>query len=319
MENKLDKKDLKILRELDMDYRQSFSKIARKVGLSKNSINLRFKGLQDYISHIITGINNEILGYTMVKVFYSFDFYNEKIEREIISEIKRHKNMLWAAKFYGQYDLCICLLVNNINDMICQINSFNNRFAKKINKKEIQIIYKQFLFRNNFLHEEPIAKRYFITKTNNNLVLSDTEKKILSLIRYDPKIPIIEIAKKIKINPKTVKNRIGYLEKTNVIMGYFMAIKTTKFNFDNFKLLIQVQREDSSQEFENYISSIKNVTYITKMLGLWDYEIDMKYQSITDLQKQLELIKEKFPNVIKKVVILSFGKRIATNKENFLM
>jgi hypothetical protein len=38
-----------------------------------------------------------------------------------------------------------------------------------------------------------------------------------------------------------------------------------------------------------------------------------------DLQKQIEEIKEKFPNVLKKIAILNFGKRIATNKENFLV
>ena len=315
---KLDTKDYQILRELDINFRQSFSKIGKKVRLSKNSVALHFNKLSQNMLHNVTGINNEILGYTMIKVFYTFDFYNDKTEREIINELKKHKNITWVAKFYGSYDICICLLVNNLDDLVSHLSKFNEKFSRKINQKEIQIIYEQFYFRNNFIHKEPINKIYEIHKTNKIISLTNIDKKIISQVRYNPRESIIDIARKTRLNQKTVSSRLRALEKNNVIMGYFMTLDSNKFGFNAFKLLFQVQNLKDSKKFESYLSSIKNMHYITKMLGLWDYEIDCVYFDMNDLQRQIELIKERFPNVLKKISILSFGKRIVTNKENFL-
>ncbi len=314
----LDAKDYAILRELDSDFRQSFTKIGKKVGLSKNSVALRFDKLKQLMLHNIVGINNDILGYTMVKVFYSLDFLNENIEKEIIKEIKKNKNILWAARFYGHYNFGIAILVENIDDLILQLNRFNQKFAKKINEKEIQIIYEQFYFRNNFIHKKPINKIYRIAKTNKKYTLSNIEKKILLAVRYNPRMNIIDISKKTKLAPKTISKNLKLLKNNKVITGYFMTLNPIKFGFNTFKLLIQVNNSKRNEEFEAYLSSLKNVKYITKMIGMWDYEVDCVYSSITDLQEQIELIKEKFPRLSKKIEIISFGKRIVTNKEDFL-
>ena len=318
MVNKLDVKDYKILRELDTNFRMSFSEIGKKVGLSKYSVALRFEKLKPWMLHNITGINNELLGYTMIKVFYSLDFINEKVEQEISKEIKKHKNILWAARFYGNYDLAICLLVDNFNDAVSQITLFDDKFSKKINQKEIQIVYDHSFFRNNFIHSEPIKKEFKINKTNKKIILDKIEKKILTELRHNPRITILDISNKTRISTKTISKKIKNLEKNGVIMGYFLTLDPTKFNFNTFKLLFQINNAKDEKEFESYLSSIKNIKYITKMLGLWDYEIDCVFASTTELQKQIEIIKEKFPNILKKTTILSFGKRIATNKERFL-
>lgn len=315
----LDKKDYKILKELDTDFRQSFSKIGKKVGLSKNSVSLRFEKLKQFMLHNTTGIDNELLGYTMVKIFYSFDFYNEATEKMIVNEVKKHKYINWAAKFYGPYDLCICLLIKRMDDLIYYVTKFNEKFSKRINQKEIQIIYKQFYFRHNFLHKEPINEIHKVLKSEKRLSLINTDKKIIKELRYNPRATIMEISRKTKLNPKTISNRIKFLEKNKIIMGYFMTLDLTKLNFNTFKLLLQVQNMKDDSQLESYLSSIKNVRYLTKMLGLWDYEVDCVYSNATELQKQIDLIKEKFPNSLKKIATLNFGKRIITNKENYLI
>ncbi|MFH1308346.1 MAG: Lrp/AsnC family transcriptional regulator [archaeon] len=316
---KLDAKDYAILKEIDINFRQSFSKIGKKVRLSKNSVALRFEKLKEYMLHNATGLNNEILGYTMVKVYYTFDFYDEQTENEVIREVKKYKNILWAARFYGIYDLCVCFLVNNFDDLIFQESEFNRKFAGKINQKDMQIIFKQVYFRHSFIHEKPIHNMYEIFKKGKKISLNDTDKKILLVLRYNPRMNVVDIAKETHLSPKTVSARMRELEKDGVITGYFLTLDLRKFKYNTFKLLFQVQNLKKTSEFENYIMSNKNVRYITKMLGLWDYEVDFVYPSISQLQEELELMKQKFPNTLRKIAILSFGKRIVTNKENFLV
>ncbi len=316
---KLDTKDLAILRELDSNFRQPFSKIAKKVGLSKNSVALRFNKLKECMLHNLVGIDNELLGYHRVEVYYNLDFYNEETEKKLILELKKHKNVLWAARFYGYYDLCICLFVSSLGDLINQIKDFNKKFSSKINRKEIQIIHKQFHFRHNFIHEKPIKQIYEVPKDERKIDLSTIEKKILFTIRHAPRMSLIEIARKTRLTPKTVSSRLKELEQKGVITGYFMTINPAKFNHDLYKLLIQLNNSERDKEFEEYLKSIKNIRLIAKMLGLWDYQVDCAYPNINYLQEQIEIMKQKFPNLIKKIGIVSLGYRILTNKEDFLI
>lgn len=315
---KLDAKDKEILRELDINFRQSFSKIGRKVGLSKNSVGLRFEKLKECMLHNTLGLNNELLGYTMIKVYYSFDFYNENTELEIIKELKKHRNLLWAARYYGEYDVGTCFLVNNLNDFIEQATKFDEKFANKINRKEIELVSKQIFFRHNFIHDREIPKYYKIEKTNKILSLTDIEKRILKTMRYEPRMSIIDIVRKTGLSTKTITSRLKQLEKTGIIMGYFMTLDHSKLDYNVFKLLIQIHSGKTNQEFDDYLSSLKETKYMVKMLGSWDYEVDLCCRNIRELQNKIEMMKEKFPNMFKKIGILSFGKRIATNKESFL-
>ena len=314
----IDKKDIEILRVLDDNFRISFSKIAKKVGLSKNSVGVRFRKLKDLMLHNNVGINNKSLGYTLVKIFYIIDSLDKSLEESIIRELKKSKQVVYAARHYGHYNLEIAMFVSNFEEFISQINTFNKKISKNISNKEIEIIDKEFFFGNRFLFEKPTIKPRNIIVAGGKIELSNSDRKVLSILRSDPRISLLELAEKSSLNLKTVISRMKKLEKEGVITGYFMMLDYSKFNLSTFKLLIQVSNLINENLFENYISSIKNVKHFSRMLGPWDYEIDVIYYSILELQQQIELIKQNFLHQIKKIEIMSHGKRILTNQKGFL-
>jgi len=311
---KLDAKDREILRELDDNFRQSFSKIGKKVNLSKNSVALRYEKLKQYSLHNMVGINYELLNLTTVKVYYSFDYYSEELEESIINEVKKYPNVQWVSRYFGGYDIILCFLVSNLDDLSSQINKFDERFANKINRKEIQILFKQHFFRYNFLHDKPLSWVSKLEKSKTKQKLSNIDKNIIRDMLYVPRENVVDIARRLKISPKTVSNRVKFLEEAGIIMGYFMTIDSRKFNHDTFKLFVQLQNLKKGKEFEDSLSSLKNIKFFGKLLGMWDYEVDLICLNNLELQKQIESIKEKFPGLIKKVEVISFGRRLFTNK-----
>jgi len=315
---KLDKKDRDILKILDENFRTPLSKVAKKVRLSKNSVALRFDRIKDLISHTTTGINNKLLGYTLFKIYYSLDFLDEKTEKELIKEFKKHKNMLYIARLYGHYNFELAFFIKDIDDFIIQSEKFNKKFAKKINEKEIQILIEQFYFRSNFIYDSPSTKTDHLTIENKKISLTDIEKKIISVLRNNSRMNILDIAAKTRLNPKTVSTNMHSLEKRKIISGYFVNYDASKLGFSRFKLLLQIDSTKDIKEFEKYITNIKNAKHISKMLGLWDYEIDVVYKNIIDLQNQIEILKKKFPNVIKRLEIINFGQRMITSSRMFL-
>ena len=254
---KLDSKDYQILKILDEDFRTPFSKIAKKVQLSKNSVALRFDKLKEVTLHNLVGINNSLLGYTLIKVFYSFDFYDQALQEHIKKEFNNLSSCIWVAKIYGQYDVCIAFLVKEIHDFIEQDSQFNKIFASKINQKDIQIIHQEYYFRHNYLHQNPIIRTYKVTRNNQVYPLTHNEKNLILAFRYQPRTSLIELAKKTNMTTKTVAAKIKQLEKAGVITGYFMTLDPLQFGYQTYKLLLQMHNIPDVEAFEQYLRSSK--------------------------------------------------------------
>jgi len=317
---KLDEKDLKILRELDINYRTPFTQIAKKVKLSKNAVIKRFENkLRHLVSHASIGFNHEKIGYKMIKVYYSLNYYDEEIEKKIIEVVKDHQNIIWVARYYGPFDISIALLVKDFNQLMIHLNEFNESLLEVINNKRIELISKQFYFRHEYIHKNPTKKIQIYENYNGpNIKISKADKKIITSIINEPRKNIIQISEETGLNTKTVTSRIKDLEKKGIITGYFPTFNNTELKYDTFKLMIQIRGGKDSKKFEEYLMKIRNIKHIRKMIGYWDYEIDMIYQSNDELHKEIEEMKKAFPRLFKKIDIASFEKRIFTNKKEFL-
>lgn len=316
---KTDKKDIEVLRILDENFRVPLSQIAKNVGLSKNSVSLRFRKLQSLMLHNATGINNRMLGYALVKILYVIDSFDNPMENKITFELKKHKQVVYAARLYGHYNLEVALFVKDFDDLAEQINTFNAAFSKYITEKDVEVVMEEFFFCDNFLFDKPPCRTHSKIKSCKRQEITDADKKILILLRIDPRKSILDIAAKTRLNPKTVMHRMKAMEKKGIITGYFMMLDYSKFGLSTFKLLIKVNNLIKGHEFDKYLSSLKNMKHFSKMLGLWDYEADVLYPSVLELQNDIELLKQAFPRQIKKIEIINHGKRIVTNKEKFLI
>ena len=83
---KIDQKDLRILYELDLNCRQSFSKIGKKTGLTKSSVAYRVQRLEQegIIKNYYTFIDGIGLGYIVLRLYLIFQYTTKETEEEII-------------------------------------------------------------------------------------------------------------------------------------------------------------------------------------------------------------------------------------------
>ena len=74
--NTIDVKDRKILYQLDMNARQSFSQIGKKVGLPKTVVSYRVKKMQKngIINNFYTVIDTFKLGYSSYRIYLGFQY-----------------------------------------------------------------------------------------------------------------------------------------------------------------------------------------------------------------------------------------------------
>jgi len=87
----LDLKDRKILYQLDLNSRQSFSQIGKKIGIHKDVVARRVKKLMENgIIKCITCTNDYKLGFFYLRFCFSYQY--------VTPEIKKKKNQIFFKK-----------------------------------------------------------------------------------------------------------------------------------------------------------------------------------------------------------------------------
>src|SRR3989344_3135248 len=136
---KLDLKDRKMLYELDTNSRQSFHEIAKKVGLSKDSIIYRINKLQEegIIKQFHTIIDVGKLGFISFRLYLKLRNTTPEKQSEIIEFLKQQKIITWLVSIEGEYDLGVWILTKTIKEI--------NQLWKELLRKYTNYIAKRWL------------------------------------------------------------------------------------------------------------------------------------------------------------------------------
>ena len=126
---KIDKKDRKILYQLDLNSKQSLAQIGKKVGLPKNVVAYRINRLteQGIIKQFYTVIDASKLGYISYRIYLTFQYTNPEKEQEIQDYFLNNKYIWWMGSIEGKYDLGMHIWVKDIQEF----NNFWNETLKK--------------------------------------------------------------------------------------------------------------------------------------------------------------------------------------------
>src|SRR3990167_4126425 len=103
----LDKKDMKILYQLDLNSRQSDAEIAKKVRLNKNTVWYRINRLVEngVIRKFVTLINPVKFGKSVFKLYVRLQDVTDEAWNEIKDYLISNKQVFWVTKNEGGWDV----------------------------------------------------------------------------------------------------------------------------------------------------------------------------------------------------------------------
>jgi len=301
---KIDLKDRKILYELDTNSRQSYHEIAKKVGLSKDSIIYRIKKLQEQgvIKKFHTIYDVGKLGFISFRLYLKFQNTSPEKEQEIINFLYNQKNITWLVSIDGEYDLGMWVLVKSIKEMNDLWKVFLKRYLNFIEKRWLTIFTKVSYYPRAYIVEKKLNfEEYIFITEPEKINLDKIDLEILKILAPDSRISVLEISNKLKITPKTVTSRIKQLEKNRIIIGYRTMFDLEKLGYQYFKVHFNLHNvtEEKENNFRAFIKQHPNIIYDNEVLGGDDIEVEIQVKSLTDLRLIIEEIKTKFSNIIK--------------------
>ena len=131
----LDEKDKKILKQLQINARQSISEISRKIHIPRDVVKYRIKKLEGekIISSHHTFIDNNKIGYPMFTfVMFSLSNYNIEDEKKFLAYLNAHKNVVYLGTLAGNWDVGANICAKNFNEFDEIMKEIRLKFASII-------------------------------------------------------------------------------------------------------------------------------------------------------------------------------------------
>jgi len=304
---KLDLKDRKILYYLDVDSRQSFSSIGKKVGLHRKNVVHRVNKLKEegVIFNFFTYIDPSKLGYNIVRFYFVLQYTTPEIKKKIIEELVNSKYSLYVNICEGQIDLSVYFAVKNIY----KFQHVWDQFLRKYRNYFARTLFSHFCYENMYNYSllldensEKITDRTNVMNYGGGpkIEVDDLDLQILRLIAPKARMPTTEIAQKLDVTAATINTRIKNLQKSGVIKGFKIEIIVSKLGYNYYRLDIDLKEYKYRQKINNYIIANPHVRSRYISLGnAADLEYEINLKNVNHLHKTMEDITTKFPNSVR--------------------
>ncbi len=303
---KFDIKDRKILMELDIDARRPNSEIAKKVGLGKEVVRYRIERLieRGVIVKFQTTINYFKLGISKYKIYLRLKNLNEEKLEEIGNYLYKHKKTEWVVFTTGRWDVIAGFYANSINEFDDEIQEIFERFAPFIADKAVTTTVYLAHYYREFLSSKSngtLPTIIYHTSRDAQEEIDALDYEILRLLANNARMPVAEMAERLKTTPRAVDYRIRELKRKKIILGYRSHIepralgrRLCKANF-----YLTSTKKENVERFMSYVFSIPGAVWPQRVIGTWDIELDLELEDYDCFQDVIFDLKQKFPDLIK--------------------
>lgn len=295
----VDETDKKLLFELNWDCRQTNTSLGKKLHTSKQVVAYRINQLEKegIIRSYHALIDWRKLGYNSIRVYLKLHNVTPAIEKEIHEYIKKDPLFMWSIKFEGDFDLAFYVWIKGIPEFSKKWFEFLNRYHKYILKQEVcesvsMINYPMKFFIDKFPIKEKIIGEGAVEEYDK------IDYEILKAVTSNARIPLIDIADKIKLTPKAALYRIRNLEKKGILLGYNALIDTDKLGLYFYKVDFYLHDLSRINEMFDFAKNHKNIVYRMRTIGGPDFEIEMVVKDVIEMKKIVNEILERFAKSI---------------------
>lgn len=277
---KIDNLDRRVIDFLMKDSSVPLKKLSSKLKKDRRTIKDRIERLkkEKIITSFPTVVDFSKLGFHQVKFYVKLLPEDIKRKEKIVTELKQRKQVVWIANLIGYWDIAFSVLVKDINELL--------EVTEKLEWDEEVIL----ITRDSLIKEK---LRY--GKIKEIRKLSDEEKKILSVLRSNSRLKIVNIAKKVNMSVERTLYWLKKLKKDKIIIGGDIVLDW-KRTFRYFKILMYGGEIPETGKY-------KNIKQWLKLEGPWNSEIEV----LGDYRELIDDLRQS-PKIAKRLEVLEIEK-----------
>jgi DNA-binding Lrp family transcriptional regulator len=305
---KLDLKNRKILFQLIINSRQSFSQIGKKVGLHKDVVAYRVKSLieKGIIKSFTSIIDPRSLGFISVRYYLTFQFINPEVKKEIIDYFIKSPIVTDVLSADGDFDLVVILTVRDIYDSFDYWEKTMLKYREYFADQIFSIYVKQQIFYGSSILSscselDNLKKdiKTVITGDIKKTEIDGLDKQILKLITDNSRMSTIDISEKLNTTSITINNRIKSLINKGIIKIFSLHYIYHAIGINWYKVFIFFKDLKKTDKIIEYLKNNKHLAAVDKVLGYDDLELQFYFSDTNQLHQTMEDLSAKFPNAIR--------------------
>ena len=301
---KLDKKDFKILYELDFNARMPITKLAKKVGLSPQLTKYRLKKLtgKGVIRGFLALIDIHKLGYYSYRIYLRLQKVSSDDHSKIIKFFNIMLPSVWVVSTSGRWDVEIVLLARNPVDFNNILRKIKGKLGEQLKNYSISPSIFNYHFKRTYLIEakrEIVPEAFVYGFEYEPYKLDEINVRILNLLSKNARMGNKDIGKAVGLSDGAVKERIKKLEKDGIIQSYRIFIDIDKIGKKFYKAMATAKAlsEEHEKVIYSFSASRSEVTYFVGCFGEWDFEIETEVNDEADFRKLMNEFMNQFGDV----------------------
>lgn len=121
--------------------------------------------------------------------------------------------------------------------------------------------------------------------------MDDTDRQLIALLRDNARMPVIALAKKLRVARATVQNRIDKLESNGTIVGYTVRLRPDA-EAHRIRAIMSIEIDGHhGDEVRRMLRGHPNVVALHTTNGRWDLMAELRADTLEAFDKVLNTIR----------------------------
>lgn len=120
---------------------------------------------------------------------------------------------------------------------------------------------------------------------------------LLKILMENSRIPIIQLAKKLKVSREVATYRLNRLKKEGIILDFVTEINIEKLGFVGAAVFVNV-KATRQKEFKQYLAETSFVSWVAELSGVWSFGLSVIGKTNEELDEKFLQIYDKFKDAI---------------------
>ncbi len=120
--------------------------------------------------------------------------------------------------------------------------------------------------------------------------MDDTDRELIALLRDDARMPVVALARKLRVARATVQNRIARLEADGTIVGYTVRLRP-EAESHRIRALMSIEVDGPGDKVRRALRGHPNVAALYSTNGRWDLLVDLRADSLEAFDRVLNAIR----------------------------
>jgi len=268
----MDKKNLrKTLYYLSLNCRLTTKKLGKYLRRSQQIASYLVRNIEE--KGIIRGYRAVAdparLGLTNVIVLYNYTSFDEEKIKILHEDLIKIPSVITVDQLSQGGDLLVEYSVPNLSFFNKKHRGILYKYRSVITVGQIHVVVVKHIYQRKYLLDKPDFDEAIICGDRNIFALKVRQKKVISELHSYAKDPIIKIAAKMKLDPKTVVLLKKHLEFREIILKYTASLDYSKAGIRRGYILLETAQEDPEaiNKIIMFTKTHKNIVRSTKTIG----------------------------------------------------